>query len=159
MKDLINGVGDAVKEETGVDFSYTVGTMIEVPRAALTTDQLAKEAQFFSFGTNDLTQTTFGFSRDDAEGKFLHTYVDQKVLPVSPFVTLDESGVGKLMDMAIKAAREVDPDFLIGICGEHGGDPESIELCHRLGLNFVSCSPYRVPIARLAAAQAAIQNK
>ena len=159
LKDLINGVGDAVKEETGVDFSYTVGTMIEVPRAALTTDQLAKEAQFFSFGTNDLTQTTFGFSRDDAEGKFLHTYVDQKVLPVSPFVTLDESGVGKLMDMAIKAAREVDPDFLIGICGEHGGDPESIELCHRLGLNFVSCSPYRVPIARLAAAQAAIQNK
>ncbi len=159
LKDLINGVGDAVKEETGVDFTYTVGTMIEVPRAALTTDQLAKEAQFFSFGTNDLTQTTFGFSRDDAEGKFLHAYVDQKVLPISPFVTLDESGVGKLMGMAIKAAREVDPDFLIGICGEHGGDPESIELCHRLGLNFVSCSPYRVPIARLAAAQAAIQNK
>ncbi|MEG2659051.1 MAG: putative PEP-binding protein, partial [Clostridiales bacterium] len=159
LKTLVDGVATAVKEETGIDFKYTVGTMIEVPRAALTADELAKEAEFFSFGTNDLTQTTFGFSRDDAEGKFLHQYVDKKVLPISPFVTLDESGVGKLMKMAVSSARQVKPDFLIGICGEHGGDPESIELCHRLGLDFVSCSPYRVPIARLAAAQAVIKNK
>ncbi len=159
LKEVIDNVAAEVKSETGIDFNYTVGTMIEVPRAALTTNELAKEAEFFSFGTNDLTQTTFGFSRDDAEGKFLHHYVEEKVLPVSPFVTLDESGVGKLMDMAVTAAREVKPDFLIGICGEHGGDPESIDLCHRLGLDFVSCSPYRVPIARLAAAQAAIRNK
>jgi pyruvate,orthophosphate dikinase len=148
-----------VKEETTVDFEYTVGTMIEVPRAALTADELATEAEFFSFGTNDLTQTTFGFSRDDAEGKFLQSYVEQKVLPISPFVSLDEKGVGRLMKIAIEGAREAHPDFLIGICGEHGGDPESIDLCHRLGLDFVSCSPYRVPIARLAAAQAAIRNK
>ena len=140
-------------------FNYTVGTMVEVPRAALTTDELAVEADFFSFGTNDLTQTTFGFSRDDAEGKFLHSYVEQKVLPISPFVSLDEKGVGKLMNIAIEGARDVKPDFLIGICGEHGGDPDSIDLCHRLGLDFVSCSPYRVPIARLAAAQAAINEK
>lgn len=159
LKVMIDQVAEDVKAETGVDFGYTVGTMIEVPRAALTTDELAKEAEFFSFGTNDLTQTTFGFSRDDAEGKFLHHYVEEKVLPVSPFVTLDESGVGKLMAMAVSGARDIKPDFLIGICGEHGGDPESIELCHRLGLDFVSCSPYRVPIARLAAAQAAIKNK
>lgn len=159
LKEMIDKVAAEVKEENEIDFPYTVGTMIEVPRAALTTDQLAKEAEFFSFGTNDLTQTTFGFSRDDAEGKFLHQYVEKKVLPISPFVTLDETGVGKLMDMAVTNARAVKPDFLIGICGEHGGDPESIDLCHRLGLDFVSCSPYRVPIARLAAAQAAIRNK
>lgn len=159
LRAIIDDVAAKVKEETGVDFAYTVGTMIEVPRAALTADELAKEAEFFSFGTNDLTQTTFGFSRDDAEGKFLHTYVEQKVLPISPFVSLDENGVGKLMKIAIEGARGVDPNFLIGICGEHGGDPDSIDLCHRLGLDFVSCSPYRVPIARLAAAQAAIRNK
>ena len=159
LRAVVDGVAEAVKAETGVDFEYTVGTMVEVPRAALTTDELATEAEFFSFGTNDLTQTTFGFSRDDAEGKFLQAYVEQKVLPISPFVSLDEKGVGKIMKIAIEGARSVKPDFLIGICGEHGGDPDSIDLCHRLGLDFVSCSPYRVPIARLAAAQAAIRNK
>ena len=159
LRAVVDGVAEAVKAETGVDFEYTVGTMVEVPRAALTTDELATEAEFFSFGTNDLTQTTFGFSRDDAEGKFLQSYVEQKVLPISPFVSLDEKGVGKIMKIAIEGARSVKPDFLIGICGEHGGDPDSIDLCHRLGLDFVSCSPYRVPIARLAAAQAAIRNK
>ena len=158
LRGVVDAVAEEVKAETGVDFEYTVGTMVEVPRAALTTDELATEAEFFSFGTNDLTQTTFGFSRDDAEGKFLQAYVEQKVLPISPFVSLDEKGVGKIMKIAIEGARSVKPDFLIGICGEHGGDPESIDLCHRLGLDFVSCSPYRVPIARLAAAQAAIRN-
>lgn len=159
LRAVIDDVAKQVKEEFSVDFEYTVGTMVEVPRAALTTDELATEAEFFSFGTNDLTQTTFGFSRDDAEGKFLQAYVDKKVLPISPFVSLDEKGVGKLMKIAIEGARSVKPDFLIGICGEHGGDPDSIDLCHRLGLDFVSCSPYRVPIARLAAAQAAIRNE
>ena len=159
LRAIIDDVAAKVMEEQNVKFEYTVGTMVEVPRAALTTDELAQEADFFSFGTNDLTQTTFGFSRDDAEGKFLHTYVEDKVLPISPFVTLDEKGIGKLMHIAIEGARSVKPDFLIGICGEHGGDPDSIDLCHRLGLDFVSCSPYRVPIARLAAAQAAIRNK
>ena len=159
LRGVVDAVAAEVKAETGVDFEYTVGTMVEVPRAALTTDELATEAEFFSFGTNDLTQTTFGFSRDDAEGKFLQAYVEEKVLPISPFVSLDEKGVGKIMKIAIEGARSVKPDFLIGICGEHGGDPESIDLCHRLGLDFVSCSPYRVPIARLAAAQAAIRNK
>jgi pyruvate,orthophosphate dikinase len=159
LRAIIDDVAAKVKEETTVDFEYTVGTMIEVPRAALTADELATEAEFFSFGTNDLTQTTFGFSRDDAEGKFLQSYVEQKVLPISPFVSLDEKGVGRLMKIAIEGAREAHPDFLIGICGEHGGDPESIDLFHPRGLDFVSCSPYRVPIARLAAAQAAIRNK
>ncbi len=159
LRAIIDDVAAKVMEEQNVKFEDTVGTMAEVPRAALTTDELAQEADFFSFGTNDLTQTTFGFSRDDAEGKFLHTYVEDKVLPISPFVTLDEKGIGKLMHIAIEGARGVKPDFLIGICGEHGGDPDSIDLCHRLGLDFVSCSPYRVPIARLAAAQAAIRNK
>ena len=159
LRAIIDDVAAQVMEEQGVKFNYTVGTMVEVPRAALTTDELATEAEFFSFGTNDLTQTTFGFSRDDAEGKFLHSYVEQKVLPISPFVSLDEKGIGKLMKIAIDGARAVKPDFLIGICGEHGGDPDSIDLCHRLGLDFVSCSPYRVPIARLAAAQAAIRDQ
>ena len=157
LRTLIDEIAAEVKKETGVDFHYTVGTMVEVPRAALTAGEIAKEAEFFSFGTNDLTQTTFGFSRDDAEGKFLHHYVDSKILKVDPFVTLDESGVGKLMEMTIEASRAVKPDFLIGICGEHGGDPDSVKLCDRLGLDFVSCSPYRVPIARLAAAQAVLE--
>ncbi len=159
LRAIVDQVAEEVMADQNVKFNYTVGTMVEVPRAALTTDELAVEADFFSFGTNDLTQTTFGFSRDDAEGKFLHSYVEQKVLPISPFVSLDEKGVGKLMNIAIEGARDVKPDFLIGICGEHGGDPDSIDLCHRLGLDFVSCSPYRVPIARLAAAQAAINEK
>ena len=157
LRKVIVAVADEVIKETGVNFEYTVGTMIEVPRAALTADEIATEADFFSFGTNDLTQTTFGFSRDDAEGKFLAVYVDSKVLKQNPFETLDPVGVGKLMAMAIKLGRETKPTLPIGICGEHGGDPESIETCYKLGLDFVSCSPFRIPIARLAAAQAVIK--
>ncbi len=156
---LVRQVAAQVKEETGIDFHYTVGTMIEMPRAALTADVIAEDAEFFSFGTNDLTQTTFGFSRDDAEGKFLQQYLDLKVLKENPFVTIDRDGVGKLMGIAIELGRKTKPGLPIGICGEHGGDPDSVHTCHELGLDFVSCSPYRVPIARLAAAQAAIQNK
>jgi pyruvate,orthophosphate dikinase len=146
-------------KETGVNFHYTVGTMIEVPRAALLADEVAAEAEFFSFGTNDLTQTTLGFSRDDAEGKFMHAYLDQKILADNPFVVLDRKGVGKLMRMAVELGRKTKPDLLIGICGEHGGEPSSIEFCHITGLDFVSCSPFRVPIARLAAAQARVKNE
>ena len=130
--------------------------MIEVPRGALTAGQIAEYAQFFSFGTNDLTQTTFGYSRDDAEGKFLLKYVEDKVLPDNPFQVLDRDGVGQLVRMAVTEGRQARPDIEIGICGEHGGDPSSIEFCHNNGLNYVSCSPYRVPVARLAAAQAAL---
>jgi len=148
-----------VEEEMGVELEYTIGTMIEVPRAALTSDEIAREADFFSFGTNDLTQTTFGFSRDDAEGKFLHYYVDAKILKENPFVTLDPVGVGKLMDISVKLGRATKPNLQVGICGEHGGDPDSIETCYKLGLDFVSCSTFRVPIARLAAAQAVVKNR
>lgn len=136
---------------------YMVGTMIEVPRAALLADEIAQEAEFFSFGTNDLTQMTFGFSRDDA-GKFLSEYYDKKVFESDPFARLDQNGVGKLIQMAAKAGRSVRPDIKLGICGEHGGDPSSVEFCHRIGLNYVSCSPYRVPIAKLAAAQAKVKE-
>ena len=149
-------VADQVMKEAGVEVQYKFGTMIEIPRAALTADEVAKDAQFFSFGTNDLTQTTFGFSRDDAEGKFLLQYVDRKILPVNPFQTLDRSGVGKLIKMAVELGRATRPDLEVGICGEHGGDPSSIEFCSSVGINYVSCSPFRVPVARLAAAQAAI---
>lgn len=145
--------------ENGVDIPYLFGTMIEIPRAALTAGEIAEYAQFFSFGTNDLTQMTFGYSRDDAEGKFLTKYVEDKILPTNPFETIDANGVGKLMRMAVKDGREVRNDLKCGICGEHGGDPESIYLCHSLGLDYVSCSPFRVPIARLAAAQATIQER
>ena len=148
-----------VMVEEGVKIDYKFGTMIETPRGALTADELAKYAEFFSFGTNDLTQMTFGFSRDDAEGKFLLKYVERKILPVNPFQSLDQTGVGKLMDMAVKAGKATRPDIELGICGEHGGDPASIDFCHRIGLKYVSCSPYRVPVARLAAAHAAIRNK
>ena len=140
----------------GAELHYKIGTMIEVPRAALTAEQIAKSAEFFSFGTNDLTQTTYGISRDDAEGKFLLQYVTRKILPSNPFQTLDQIGVGKLMRMAVADGRSVRPDLEVGICGEHGGDPASVEFCHRIGLNYVSCSPFRVPVARLAAAQAAL---
>ncbi|MBV9526400.1 MAG: pyruvate, phosphate dikinase, partial [Candidatus Dormibacteraeota bacterium] len=133
---------------------YKVGTMIELPRAALTAGQIAESAEFFSFGTNDLTQTTFGVSRDDAEGKFLLRYVEDKVLPRNPFETLDRDGVGRLMRIAVEEGRRTRPDLSVGICGEHGGDPESIALCEELNLDYVSCSPYRVPAARLAAAHA-----
>ena len=157
QKDIIVKTAEKVMSETGVRVDYLVGTMIEVPRAALTADEIATEAQFFSFGTNDLTQMTFGFSRDDA-GKFLSEYVDLKILPVDPFKTLDRNGVGKLVKMAVEKGRKTKPDLKLGICGEHGGDPNSIEFCHIAGLNYVSCSPFRVPIARLAAAHAALKN-
>ena len=138
--------------------TYHVGTMIEIPRAALTADEIAKEADFFSFGTNDLTQMTFGFSRDDA-GKFLTDYYDKKIYENDPFAKLDQKGVGKLVKMASTLGREANPNIHLGICGEHGGDPASVEFCHRVGLDYVSCSPYRVPIARLAAAQAALKSE
>ena len=138
---------------------YKFGTMIEIPRAALTADEIAAESQFFSFGTNDLTQTTFGISRDDAESGFLVPYLSAGILPDNPFATIDLEGVGELMRIAVERARKVKPGLICGICGEHGGDPDSIALCHTLGLDYVSCSPFRVPIARLAAAHAAIRER
>ena len=158
VKKVVVETADAVIAEAGSDLKYEVGTMIEIPRAALTADDIAKEADFFCFGTNDLTQMTFGFSRDDA-GKFLDAYYDAKIFENDPFAKLDQTGVGKLMEMAIKLGKPVNPKLHIGICGEHGGDPTSVEFCHKIGLDYVSCSPFRVPIARLAAAQAAIADK
>ena len=157
VKEIITKTADEVIKEAGVDLDYHVGTMIEIPRAALTADEIALEAEFFSFGTNDLTQLTFGFSRDDA-GKFLNDYYSKKIYESDPFARLDQVGVGKLVKMAAELGRKTRPDIKLGICGEHGGDPSSIEFCHKLGLTYVSCSPYRVPIARLAAAQAAIKD-
>ena len=157
VKDVVTAVADKLIADAGSDMKYLVGTMIEIPRAALTADQIATEAQFFSFGTNDLTQMTFGFSRDDA-GKFLGAYYDKKIYESDPFARLDQTGVGKLVDMAAKLGRATRPELHLGICGEHGGDPSSVEFCHKVGLDYVSCSPFRVPIARLAAAQAAIKN-
>ena len=157
VKDIVVKTADELIKAAGSDMKYLVGTMIEIPRAALTADEIAKEAAFFSFGTNDLTQMTFGFSRDDA-GKFLGAYYDKKIYENDPFAKLDQKGVGKLVDMACKLGRSVNPDLHLGICGEHGGDPSSVEFCHRTGLDYVSCSPFRVPIARLAAAQAAIKE-
>ena len=158
VKNVVVATADAEIAAAGVDLKYEVGTMIEIPRACLTADEIAKEAEFFCFGTNDLTQMTYGFSRDDA-GKFLDAYYDAKIFENDPFAKLDQTGVGKLMDMAIKLGKAVRPDLHVGICGEHGGDPSSVEFCHKLGLTYVSCSPFRVPIARLAAAQAAIADK
>ena len=158
VKNFVVETADAVIKEAGADLKYEVGTMIEIPRAALTADEIAKEAEFFCFGTNDLTQMTYGFSRDDA-GKFLDAYYDAKIFENDPFAKLDQTGVGKLMEMAIKLGKATRPDMHIGICGEHGGDPSSVEFCHKIGLTYVSCSPFRVPIARLAAAQAAIADK
>ena len=158
VKKVVVETADAVIKEAGVELRYEVGTMIEIPRAALTSDEIAKEAEFFCFGTNDLTQMTFGFSRDDA-GKFLPSYYSSKIYESDPFARLDTTGVGKLMEMSVKLGRATRPNLHIGICGEHGGDPSSIEFCHKIGLDYVSCSPYRVPIARLAAAQSAIRNK
>ncbi|MBE5716394.1 MAG: pyruvate, phosphate dikinase [Ruminiclostridium sp.] len=158
VKNFVVETADAVIKESGADLKYEVGTMIEIPRAALTADEIAKEAEFFCFGTNDLTQMTYGFSRDDA-GKFLNAYYDAKIFENDPFAKLDQTGVGKLMEMAIKLGKATRPDMHIGICGEHGGDPSSVEFCHKIGLTYVSCSPFRVPIARLAAAQAAIADK
>jgi len=158
QKEIIVKTAEKVMAEKKITVDYMVGTMIEVPRAAVTADEIASEAQFFSFGTNDLTQMTFGFSRDDA-GKFLPEYVDKKILPVDPFRVLDRDGVGKLIRLAVEKGRQTRSDLKVGICGEHGGDPSSVEFCHMVGLNYVSCSPFRVPIARLAAAQAAIKNR
>ena len=158
VKKVVVETADTEIAAAGVDMKYEVGTMIEIPRAALTADEIAKEADFFCFGTNDLTQMTFGFSRDDA-GKFLNAYYDTKIFENDPFAKLDQAGVGKLMEMAIKLGKPVNPKLHVGICGEHGGDPSSVEFCHKIGLDYVSCSPFRVPIARLAAAQAAIADK
>ena len=157
VKDVVTSVADKLIADAGSDMKYLVGTMIEIPRAALTADAIATEAEFFSFGTNDLTQMTFGFSRDDA-GKFLGAYYDKKIYESDPFARLDQVGVGKLVAMAAKLGRQTRPELHLGICGEHGGDPSSVEFCHRVGLDYVSCSPFRVPIARLAAAQAAIRS-
>lgn len=157
VKDVVVETANKVKEEKNSDIQYHIGTMIEIPRAALTADAIAEEAEFFSFGTNDLTQMTFGFSRDDA-GKFLDSYYQAKIYESDPFARLDQTGVGQLVQMAAEKGRKTRPDIKLGICGEHGGDPSSVEFCHKVGLNYVSCSPFRVPIARLAAAQAAINN-
>ena len=158
VKDIVVETAEKVKEEKGSDMKYHIGTMIEIPRAALLADEIAQEAEFFSFGTNDLTQMTFGFSRDDA-GKFLGSYYENKIYEQDPFAKLDQKGVGKLVKMAVDLGKSTRPDIKLGICGEHGGDPSSVEFCHNAGLTYVSCSPFRVPIARLAAAQAAIKEK
>ena len=157
VKDVVVKTAEAVMEERGIKIDYHVGTMIEIPRAALTADEIAKEADFFSFGTNDLTQMTFGFSRDDA-AKFLGSYYDKKIYEQDPFAKLDQTGVGQLVKIAAEKGRATRPDIKLGICGEHGGDPSSVEFCHNVGLNYVSCSPFRVPLARLAAAQAQVKN-
>ncbi len=158
VKDVVVKTANEVIEKSGMKLEYKVGTMIEIPRAAITADEIAKEAEFFSFGTNDLTQMTFGFSRDDA-GKFLEEYYNKKIYESDPFARLDQNGVGRLVEMAAKLGKQTRPDIKLGICGEHGGDPSSVEFCHKAGLNYVSCSPFRVPIARLAAAQAAIKKE
>jgi pyruvate,orthophosphate dikinase len=158
QKEIIVRVAEETMQKHGCKLNYLVGTMIELPRAALTADEIAKEADFFSFGTNDLTQTTYGFSRDDAV-KFMKFYIEKGIIPGDPFVSLDQEGVGKLVKMGVEKGRSTKKNLKVGICGEHGGDPASIEFCHKTGLNYVSCSPYRVPIARLAAAQAVIKEK
>lgn len=157
VKDIVIEVAEQVKKEKGSDMQYHIGTMIEIPRAAITADEVAEEAEFFSFGTNDLTQMTFGFSRDDA-GKFLEDYYANKIYESDPFAKLDQKGVGQLVKMAVEKGKATRPNIKLGICGEHGGEPSSVEFCHNIGLSYVSCSPFRVPIARLAAAQAAIKN-
>ena len=145
--------------EKGVEVEYKFGTMIEIPRAALTADEIAEYAEFFSFGTNDLTQMTFGYSRADAEGKFLNRYVDQKILASNPFETLDTKGVGQLVEMSMTKGKAINASLVGGVCGEHGGDPDSVKFCHRIGMNYVSCSPFRIPQAKLAAAQAVVEGK
>ena len=158
QKAIIDRIAKEVMAEQGIDLPYMVGTMIELPRACLIADQIAEQAEFFSFGTNDLTQTAYGFSRDDA-GTFLDIYQRQGVLEQDPFVSIDQEGVGELVQIGVERGRKTRPDIKLGICGEHGGDPASVAFCHRVGLTYVSCSPYRVPIARLAAAQAALADK
>jgi pyruvate,orthophosphate dikinase len=156
QEEIIRSTAEKVFEEKGATVDFLVGTMIEIPRAALTADLVAEHAEFFSFGTNDLTQMTFGYSRDDA-GKFLPIYIEKGLLKNDPFQTLDQEGVGQLVEMGTQKGRQTRSDLKVGICGEHGGDPDSVEFCHRVGMNYVSCSPFRVPIARLAAAQAALR--
>jgi len=158
QREIIERVAKKVFEEKGKTVDYQIGTMIELPRAALTADKIAEVADFFSYGTNDLTQTTFGFSRDDV-GKYTPDYIEKGILPADPFQTLDQEGVGQLVEMGLKKGRKTNADLEVGICGEHGGDPASIEFCHKIGLDYVSCSPFRVPIARLAAAQAVLKEK
>ena len=158
-KEILVRVAQDVMTEKGIDVEYKFGTMIEIPRAALTADEIAEYAEFFSFGTNDLTQMTFGYSRDDAEGKFLNRYVEQKILPSNPFETLDQKGVGQLIEMSMEKGKAVNSSLVGGVCGEHGGDPDSVKFCHRIGLNYVSCSPFRIPQAKLAAAQAVVEGK
>src|SRR5688500_11989002 len=155
--DPVHAVAKQVQAERKTKFAYSVGTMIEVPRGALTADEIAETAEFFSFGTNDLTQTTLGMSRDDS-GSFLGPYQEAEIMKRNPFATIDQTGVGQLMQIAIQKGRQSRPDIKLGICGEHGGDPDSVKFCHKLGLSYVSCSPYRVPVARLAAAQAAVED-
>ena len=155
--EVIHRVAAEVSKEKKVKFNYLVGTMIEVPRGALTADEIAKHAQFFSFGTNDLTQTTLGMSRDDS-GTFLPAYQEVEIVKSNPFASVDQDGVGQLMEIATAKGRSTRPEIKLGICGEHGGDPSSVGFCHKLGLNYVSCSPFRVPVARLAAAQAALED-
>ena len=157
VKDIVVEIAEEVKKEKNSNIKYHIGTMIEVPRAALLADEIAKEAEFFSFGTNDLTQLTFGFSRDDA-GKFLDSYYQNQIYEIDPFAKLDQKGVGKLVEMAVEKGKSTRSDIKLGICGEHGGEPSSIEFFHKVGLDYVSCSPYRVPIARLAAAQAKLKE-
>ena len=158
-RDMTERVVVQVKKDKGIEFDYKIGTMIELPRAALTADEIAKHAEFFSFGTNDLTQTTFGFSRDDAEGKFIPQYIEKGIIDKNPFEVLDTKGVGKLIDMAVKLSRTVRPDIKLGVCGEHGGEPRSVKFSHNVGLTYVSCSPFRIPLARLAAAQAVVEEE
>jgi pyruvate,orthophosphate dikinase len=155
--EVVNRVADQVQKEQNSKIKYLVGTMIEIPRGCLAADQIAKDAEFFSFGTNDLTQTCLGMSRDDS-GSFLPPYQDAEIIKRNPFATIDQDGVGQLMKIAVEKGRRTRPDLKLGICGEHGGDPDSVKFCHRLGLTYVSCSPFRVPVARLAAAQAALED-
>ena len=156
--EIVHQVAELVQKEKKVKIAYSVGTMIEIPRGALTADEIAQTAEFFSFGTNDLTQTCLGMSRDDS-GSFLGAYTENEIFKKNPFATLDQTGVGQLVQIAIEKGRRTRPDIKLGICGEHGGEPDSVKFCHRVGLNYVSCSPFRVPVARLAAAQAAIEEK
>ncbi|MBT8407049.1 MAG: pyruvate, phosphate dikinase, partial [Deltaproteobacteria bacterium] len=157
QKEVVLKAAEEVFAEQGMEVEFSVGTMIEIPRAALTADAIAAEAEFFSYGTNDLTQTVYGISRDDS-AKFLYPYIEGDIWPDDPFDKLDQTGVGQLVDMGVRLGRSTRPDLKVGICGEHGGEPSSIDFCHRVGLDYVSCSPFRVPIARLAAAQAALRN-
>ena len=156
MKNLVNRIAEKIQNENNIKIDYLVGTMIELPRAAIKAGEIAKHANFFSFGTNDLTQTTFGISRDDS-GKFLNDYIENKIFDIDPFISIDDS-VGQLIEMALKQGKKQNKKIKLGICGEHGGDPKSINFCSKIGLNYVSCSPYRVPIARLAAAQAQLKK-